>query len=57
VHGEGTMHTVLEPSVVIEGLPVNVECLTSWGDRLIVGCAEGAFLGGGGGASRVAVRW
>ena len=39
------MHTVLEPSVVIDGLPVNVECVTTWGERLIVGCTEGAFLG------------
>ena len=39
------MHTVLEPSIVIDGLPVNVVCLSTWGERLIVGCAEGAFLG------------
>lgn len=40
------MHTVLEPSVVIDRLPVNVACVAPWGsDRLVLGCTEGALLG------------
>ena len=41
-----TTHTVLTSSVVIQNLPVTVECLAAWGSRIVVGCAEGAFLGG-----------
>jgi hypothetical protein len=38
------MHTAIEWTLVIEKFPLKIASLDPWGDKLVLGCQEGALL-------------